>query len=488
MKRELSVHMTRRRTRGAVAVMYAMLLVPIIGFVGLAVDLSFAYTRRTELQSVADAAAVAAARALNGTVQGIEDAKDSARKIAERHSYSVGTPVVWDDDALRFSDSPAAAAADWLPASAVTAANVDRMFYTRVDTGELGEEYGRIEAVFTRVVGATTAIALKAIAVAGRTSSLITPLAVCAITNTAVTSRDVVKGGGVVEKELLEHGFRRGVSYNLLNLNPHAATAAHYLVNPLDFPDKPDSPAHRTLPVVKPFVCNGTITAPHLRSGSRVYVGAGFSSSLITELNSRFSDYTGGSSCNNIVAPPDANIKPFHISYFAWWMNSTGTISGSALPHIQGSSLLTIADRASVATGVNKASYGPLWAFSKAVHYDSAAPGGVGTPFVKADWPFLYPVATGGPVMSNYPDSAASPYNSNNVDHRALPPVTGVARRRVLNIPLLECPVGGSTATVLAIGRFFMTAPADAAIPAVHGEFGGLATAAELRGSVGIYR
>jgi hypothetical protein len=63
-----------------------------------------------------------------------------------------------------------------------------------------------------------------------------------------------------------------------------------------------------------------------------------------------------------------------------------------------------------------------------------------------------------------------------------------MAQRRVLNIPLLECPVTGSTAKVLAIGRFFMSSRADSAVPAVFGEFGGLQRDDQLQATVGLFR
>jgi hypothetical protein len=102
-----------------------------------------------------------------------------------------------------------------------------------------------------------------------------------------------------------------------------------------------------------------------------------------------------------------------------------------------------------------------------------------------ADWPYLYPtdVATGLPLTTILTDASPSPYTGGAV-HRTPPPVPGFAQRRVLNIPLLECPVAGSSATVLAIGRFLMTGLASASVPAVHAEFGGLATQSELGGTV----
>ena len=55
-----------RRQRGAVAVIVAIVLAVLIGFVGLALDLGKLYVTRSELQNSADACALAAARDLTG--------------------------------------------------------------------------------------------------------------------------------------------------------------------------------------------------------------------------------------------------------------------------------------------------------------------------------------------------------------------------------------------------------------------------------------
>lgn len=484
MKTGRNMHSSDRHRRGSVAVMYAVLLIPIIGFTGLALDLSFAYTRRTEMQSVADAAAMAAARELDGTLTGIEAARAEARTIAQRHKYSLGRAIVWTDAALRFSDDAGKPDGDWLAAGSVNAANATNMYYAKVDTRELGEQ-GKVDVIFARVLGAAMQqVTMAARAIAGRISVQVTPLAVCAMNNTEVSTRDVVKGA-VVEKELLQYGFRRGVSYNLLNMNPHGSEEVSYLVNPLDFPNRPEDANNRSLAVVRPFVCSGTIATSNLRSGAMVYVANPFPAALGTELNSRFSDFVG-SSCNRVPAPPDRNVREYRAPYFGWWMNSTATINGSAEPYEIGGAKLTIADQSSAVVGITKASYGPLWAYSKAIKYDSAAPGGVGAPFLMADWKFLYPVGSGTEVISSYLDALGSPYSTTGAPHRAAPPVTFLPLRRVLNIPLLECPVSGSSAKVLAIGRFFMSSRADTGAAAVHGEFGGLAADAEVAATVGL--
>ncbi|KVD80642.1 pilus assembly protein TadG [Burkholderia sp. ABCPW 14] len=61
-----ALHGGRRRQRGVVSILVALMLAVLIGFVGLALDLGKLYVTRSELQNSADACALAAARDLTG--------------------------------------------------------------------------------------------------------------------------------------------------------------------------------------------------------------------------------------------------------------------------------------------------------------------------------------------------------------------------------------------------------------------------------------
>jgi hypothetical protein len=138
--------------------------------------------------------------------------------------------------------------------------------------------------------------------------------------------------------------------------------------------------------------------------------------------------------------------------------------------------------------------YGPLWAFAKAAQWSSYVPGtpepstGYTTfPSTPAAWATLYPP---GPVPNAYP--ATTPYGASGgttFDGPSPANRPGVRLRRVLNVPLLSCPVGAGSnvsATVLAIGRFFMTVPATStSIPA---EFAGVVPEQSLGGPVELLR
>ncbi|WP_256840687.1 pilus assembly protein TadG-related protein [Ornithinimicrobium cryptoxanthini] len=78
--------------RGAVAIIFALLLVALIGFIGLAVDLGAMYAKRQELQVAADAAALAAAQEC--AIAGCEGASGVATDYATRNTYDPLTSVV----------------------------------------------------------------------------------------------------------------------------------------------------------------------------------------------------------------------------------------------------------------------------------------------------------------------------------------------------------------------------------------------------------
>nr|WP_281722355.1 Tad domain-containing protein [Nitrosomonas nitrosa] len=76
-----------RKERGAVAVIVALSLVVLVGFVGLALDLGKLFVAKTELQNSADACALAAARELTGAnVNQLELAEAAGIATGARHN------------------------------------------------------------------------------------------------------------------------------------------------------------------------------------------------------------------------------------------------------------------------------------------------------------------------------------------------------------------------------------------------------------------
>ena len=443
------------------------------------------YARRRALQSVADGAALAAARALDGTRAGIDNARDKAGATAEENKYRFlnSERVSWSDAALSFGRS---AEGPWIGAASVPDSELPFLTFARVDTGELDEEHGRVAVTFMRVVGASGSHNLARVAVAGRRATSLAPLGVCALSNTEISSRS--NAPAVNAEEMLEYGFRRGVNYNLLNLNPNGLSAKSYVINPLDFAPAGAVASNHTDETLRAFVCSGTMPAPPIVNGTSLYVREPFPPSLAIELNSRFADYGNGSVCERFGSPPDRNVIDYRGGYSSWWMNATpAPIGGSAQSLNVGGKLLTIADVNGPSAGTTNASYGPLWAFSRPLRYDSAT-GSAGAAFARTDWNKLYPVSAATQPASSYTPTV-SPYERHLSPHILLPAgFKGLPNRRVLNVPLLECPVSGDSARVLGIGRFLMTSPATVSPAAIHAEFGGLTTYGSLTASAVLYK
>jgi hypothetical protein len=460
------------RQQGAFGVLYAIILPVMLAMVGLAIDLSVLYARGHELQAIADGAALAAARALDGTEEGLAKARDNARRTARAAEYRFLHPetIDWSSAALSVGptrDGP------WTQADAVNAAELPNMLYAQVDTSALDAIYGRIGIAFLRVIGVPAEQNLARRAVAGRKDSNIGPLAVCALSHAALAMRS--NAPATKAEEAVEYGFRRGVGYNLLNLNSNGNTPRSFAVNPLDFPPAVSLTSHQSDDALRPFVCSGTMPAPPIRGGSTLYVREPFPVSMVRELNSRFASFNGGSVCTRYGAPPDSNVIDFRGPYTGFYISGAPTpLRGSAASYFSQGKLFTVADADVLPPGTTAESYGTLWSFGRPLRY---ADGGLGAPFTRTDWSKLYPVSAGAPLSSNY-SFAQSPYDRGLSPHRQGPgSMAGITRRRVLNVPLLDCPVGGANARVLAIGKFLMTSPAT-----------GLTTYGELAASAVLYK
>ena len=119
--------------------------------------------------------------------------------------------------------------------------------------------------------------------------------------------------------------------------------------------------------------------------------------------------------------------------------------------------------------------YGVLWSYSRAVRAVGATPNATpGLPFTPIDWPSLYPTPSLS-AETSYPGGAIgttqSPYSQSTGSIYFDAPITnlGAAKRRVLNLAIVDCPnvvdsptcSGAKNLPVLGIGRFFMQVPAD---------------------------
>ncbi|MRW91506.1 pilus assembly protein TadE [Duganella sp. FT80W] len=472
--------------RGAVALVFALMLFILLGFIAMALDLGCLYNRQAELRAVANTAALAAARQLNGSAAGVVNALAQAASAVAgaRYQYRQQT-ISWSGAALSFSS---ASDGVWVDAASAQAAP-EALFFVRVDTGALASDPGTVDGLFMRVLSAALASAsVRAVAVAGRSTIDVAPLALCALSATPATAR--ANPGPPANTELVEYGFRRGVAYDLMQLNPDGTTAENFVVDPFTPPGATGAAGNTAVSLVGPYVCTGQLAMPRVTGGALTVARPFPLASLYNQLNARFDQYSGAL-CSFVTAPPDTNIKSYVYSSAAPWMTVTPAAQG-AQSSTSGGKLWTVADPLPAPTGNTAAMYGPLWAYARAVPYSSyvagaAEPSAGYTPFATGDWATLY--APGLPVAkTTYPSGTLTPYKTSSGSFFLAPSSAhkGVAGRRVLNVPLLACPVSGGSATVLAVGKFLMTVPATAS--ALYAEFGGVAAPATLGGGVELYR
>lgn len=483
--------------QGTFAIMFIPLLILVIGFGGLALDMGMVYNRKVELSGMAKAAALAAARELNGKSEGLAAARAKAREAAQRFLVRYDEPVVWNDAALSFGTTPDREGS-WVSQGIGDASGY---YYAKVDTAQLGLDSASVTTLFMPILSETLRnIPVSDSAIAGRSGIRVAPLAVCAMSETRASERPT----GLASGELVEYGFRRGVSYDLMQLNPRGMTPARYMVNPV-IPPGMNSTSFNT-GIMGPFVCVGAMWMPRV-TGGPIRVSSLPATqplaALATELNSRFDDYTGNR-CFPGGSPPDANIRAFayDVAGGAPWM-SQATGNPSARSTTERGWLETVADvppPGSGLAGLNGGSYGPLWSYTRAARFSDYTPGapepaaGYGT-FEAADWPKLY---RAGVSAAKYPwTDRGSPYfpqNITNPNTTASPHTDRrdfiTQHRRVLYLPLLSCagsvPAGSNVpATVVGVGRFFMTVPATG--DRLIAEFAGVAGEQTISGAVELY-
>jgi Flp pilus assembly protein TadG len=493
-----------KRQRGAISIMFVLTILVMFGFIGLAFDLAMVYNRKVELQGMADAAAMAAARELIGTQAGVTNALTKAASTASSFKYRYHTrDVAWSNAAIRFSTSETAAEGDWLDAAAASS-SPDGLLFAKVDTSALDSDHDTVSTTFMGIFAAANATArTSGRAVAGRSKIKVTPIGICALSPTAANSR--ANPGPPANFELEEFGFRRGVGYDLLNLNPNGSTPEHFVINPIDPIGSLGISSNTAPAVVGPFVCAGTMPMPRVM-GAPISVSRPFPiAALFNHLNSRFDQYPGAQ-CSPLEAPPDFNIKAFVFSSIPWMSGTPGAPGQqTALSTSPATPLSTVASPFPAPTTNTAPKYGPLWSFARAVPFSAYVPGSPEptngyTPFATTAWATLYRAGCAIPSCVPAPpptplytgSTTVTPYMATGGANFLAPSPAnfpGLRYRRVLNVPLLACPVAAGTnvtATVLAIGRFFMTVPATTT--SINAEFAGIVPEQSLGGRVEIYR
>lgn len=509
-------HPSLHRQRGAVAAISGLLLLLVLCAAGgLVIDLGRLYIVKSELQNIADAAALAAAKDLDNSDTGLNKGVAAGKSIAGKNRYDFNTTLTLQNENFRFGPSPTG---PWYT-YAETLGNSEGRTFVEVDTsaGGSGGTPQSVIAYLMRVVGVDSTETLG-YAVAGRYVNSITPIGVCAIDPVHRTAS--YNYGDFTE--LVEYGFRRGMSYNIFALGKLAgASADPYLINPVNSPPNECVEANSSANATAPFMCVGNSAVLPTGSGE-VYTNTGMTSALSKALNSRFNDYTGGSQCEPSSAPPDVNVREYpcrgtgencvrnvpgtvSVTPPINWMDSAGNTLPSqqsvdtyesssglmtpkyALPHeVTDTTKVWPSSAYTRSGGVGELAdfvgHGTLWSYTPPVQSNGST---VITP-AQANGTTasqkMYGTLAGGATdyiqSANYPTTVgsgfpntrpAAPYNqTSNANYFEAPSGrTGEIDRRVLNIVLVDCrtpPVGSAACgrmSAVGIGKFFMLTKAD---------------------------
>lgn len=483
-----------QRSRGAIAITFALSLFVLLGFLSLTVDLGRTYVMRTELQNTADAAALAGALELNQTLAGVQAASVRALAVAQANAVNYAAGITITEDHLAVGNCPEDGC--MVPISSITSevlASGKTFLRVQIPSGNMPTFFGRF--IPTTSAGGFANTNTFGSAVAGRFLAQITPLGVCAVDLTRGGRRANPPLSGLPD-ELTEFGFRRGISYNLPQLNPLSGASGDPIwINPLSAPPSTCSPSSSSATNLHPFVCSGTSTVAAAVPGF-VYANTGGSyGPMERALNSRFDDFTGGNACDPASAPPDINIKEFlapppapgSIGLPREWMEPDPTQQSITLDPLTMKPLLA----------PTQSQHGALWSFSRAVQASGTAPNATaGAPYEAsaAHWNALYagnapsaayPASVPRPPFPDDPDVHPAPYRSTtgNFFEAPNPSRPGVMNRRVLNVAIIDCSslVSGSGLScaalpVVGIGRFFMQRKADltGGTKRIDAEFAGL--------------
>jgi hypothetical protein len=450
-----------------VAIIVAIVIGLLILMVGLVVDLGFLYTRKTELQNAADAAALAGARELNGTAGGINNAVTQAIDLANDNGVVFGgDPVVITATNIQFGPTPDG---PWSDVAASQAAPGDKRFI-EVDTGSISRPTW-FARVFQWGFGGIESTSTFGRAVAGPNIVDILPIAAC------VLDPDDCPPNGTGNC-----GYRKGQSYKLSETNP-IGPGTLYWINPVTT-NVGECSGTGSTDYTLPFVCQGVVAA-NVATASEVLTNTGVSTPQLAALDSRFDDYAPQAKCDPGTAPPDRNIKEY-LYDTANWMNPAPEAYESPLFPSD-----------------------PLCAANK----DECQAARVG-PIVNGDiptdsggvvWSFVTPANSNVPgravISGNYP--AGTPYTQIPVPYPGTetafyrPPSAahqGIAEsgRRALTLMIVDCPTAGGNcrpATVRVRAKFLLQRKAIK--PGDHDiyvEFGGPVGVAGITAEYKLYR
>lgn len=441
------------RQRGAIALLFGLTLIVLLAAGGLVVDLGHLYVLKSELQNGADSAALAGAKEIDMTTAGVNRAAAKAIAFGQHNKFNFSSDLVLTNANISFGSSPDG---PWVSVGDAALSPSGKTFI-RVDTG------AKTVPTYLMGVAGIATVATSGVAVAGRFVVDITPLGLCAIDPaTRIGARDtaIIPPATAARKEMLEYGFRRGMTYDMLQMGAIGGPADPMLLNPVDSPPTACAMSHSSATFTAPFLCQGNSAVTN--NATEVYANTGVSTGPVEKaLNSRFNEFPGGSACVPATAPPDRNIRDYRFGDTAngpgRYMNPVQ--SAQSQPYNSTSGFPIPATSAS--------NIGVLWTFSRPLEV-TGTPGSYvpGAPFETSDWPALYgfPVQ---PVAGAYPaGSTASPHGQTSGPYFQAPTVNpGSTNRRLMNLAIVDCATATSNSMnckrlpIVGVGRFFLQRP-----------------------------
>lgn len=477
------------RQRGSVLLLVAFSAIVLLALGAFVVDIGRMYIIKSQLQNAADAGALRAAKALDGTGQGVVGPTGAWQKGIEAaltNSFLlVSDPLQSADITVEVGPDPAG---PWTLASTVNATAANRHYFARVTATK-----GGIPSFFGEFAGIWNAQA-TALAVAGRYSIDITPIGICA------PDLGLCPPNG-------DCGFDKGFAYNVADLNPLGPGTPLY-VDPMGSP----TCDYTSASAFGPFLCVGKSAISGL-TGSTVYTNTGLSAVTFSQIDSRFGEYAPSGKCDPATAPPDTNVMQYFCvsdatkacatpakpgrkdEIAANWMGPSGSlVSANGEAYRQAVAPPLTIDTKPWDDGIVWASVRPGTSAThgravEAAKYPPSCNPAVdpGCDAQTGGTPYGLPNSPGSP-------GRCSPTTVCSINPADVPGTSGtpVAHRRLMNLVILDCPTAGGAcrpATVKAVGEFLLTRKSD--VPSdknIYLEFRRLRSVGGLQSDIRLYR
>jgi Flp pilus assembly protein TadG len=276
-----------RDERGAAMVVSVVGMLALILATGLAVDISHFYTAKAELQTAADAAALAAASQLNSTTGGIKNAVTEATKAL--NNYDFKKPVTLTSADLVFATNLNGTYVDY--AAAQAAPSTIRFVKVTLPPEAVGVTFSQ------SVLGSSTDLTAKA--VAGMSVGLTMNKFYTAFTFVETAANPLVRGSSYT---LVPKSWNDSTpnSYRVLTLSDGSAPSPLVLTGPIHaYGYMTGGYKVAQLNATSPA---GNLTAPSMCRSAQIGT------------NTRFGDYTVHPSVNATDEPPDT-ITQENITY-----------------------------------------------------------------------------------------------------------------------------------------------------------------------------